>query len=178
MTDDEIKPRLRSLGRVAALVVPVVLVLTVALLALQDHGYASRESQDAHARSEVGASLTELLSWTPSNAASDLPTERKLLTGAFARHYAQLVRDTIAPSAEKSGLTSKARITASGVVNPVERGRVVLLYFVNVKVTGPASSGGQSSGSSQPYQNVVGSRIKVTAVYRHGHWLVERYDPV
>ena len=175
---DAIKPGGRSHGRLAALVVPVVLVLTVALLALQDHGYASRESQDADARSDVGASLTELLSWTPSNAARDLPTERKLLTGAFAAHYARLVRDTIAPSAEKSGLTSQAKITASGVVTPVDGGRVVLLYFVNVKVTGPASSGGQAGGSSQPYQNVVGSRIKVTAVNRHGHWLVERYDPV
>ena len=168
----------RSLGRLAAIVVPVVLVLTVALLAVQDHGYTSRESQGAQARSEVGTSLTELLSWTPASVSRDLPTERKLLTGAFESHYAQLVRDTIAPSAERSGLTSKAKITASGVVTPVDGGRAVLLYFVNVKVTGPASSGGNAFGSSQPYQNVVGSRIRVTAVYRDGHWLIERYDPV
>jgi hypothetical protein len=168
----------RSRWRLVAILVPVVLVLAVALLAVQDHRYAARESRGAEARAEVGASLTELLSWTPSTAASDLLTERDLLTGEFASQYAKLVRDTIAPSAEKSGLTSKAEITASGVVTPVAGDRVVLLYFVNVTVTGPASSRGSASGSAQPYKSVVGSRIEVTAVYRDGHWLIERYDPV
>lgn len=144
----------------------VALITAIAVVSWMAHSQRVEDDRAAEAQKEVGTSLVRLLSWTPRSVLSELDDEKGLLTGDFADDYAELVQDTIGPAARKSGLSSTAEIRASGVISQ-DGDKTELLYFVNVTVTGKGQK-----------DEVVGSRIRVTAVERDGTWLIEKYDPI
>jgi len=157
----------RVLGDVRVLVAAaIVLSLVACVVTWLAVSARSEDRRSAEARKEVGTSLVSLLSWRSATVSDELASEKKLLTGDFATEYERLVEQTIAPAASETKLDSEAEIVQSGVVT-IEDDKAVLLYFVNVTVSGPG----------QP-EDTVGSRIKATAVARDGHWLIQEYDPI
>jgi Mce-associated membrane protein len=152
--------------RVALGAAALVLVVATAVVCWMAHGERVQDDRAADAQKEVGTSLVRLLSWTPSSVVSELDDEKLLLTGDFADDYAELVRQSIGPAARESGLSSKAQISASGVISQ-DGDKIELLFFVNVTVGGKGQQ-----------DDTVGSRIQVTAVEKDGKWLIEKYDPI
>jgi Mce-associated membrane protein len=158
----------------------VVVVLTVALVVVTSlvHGERSADDRSDAALKEIGTSLTRLLSWKSRTVEAELDDELKLLHGDFADEYEGLVRKTIAPAARQSRLDASAEIVAAGVVDQNDDGQMVLLYFVNVKVSPSGRRDELTPLPPRPLGDEMGSRIEVTVVEVDGKFLIEGYKPV
>lgn len=161
-------------ARAAVVIGLVVIVVLAAGAALLNHRERQVDERTREAQADVAASLTRLLSWDAEGLDAEVEEEASLLTEDFADEYRQLVRENVAPAAEKAGLNAQASVVAQGVIK-ASADRVQFLYFVNV-----AMSQGDADPSNQvdPTKGTVGSRIKVTAERTDGRWLISSYDPI
>jgi Mce-associated membrane protein len=138
-----------------------------AALGLVLRGEHVSEQRQRQARAAAARSVPAVLSYRPATVESALKRERTLLGEPFADDFATLVRDDIAPTARKRGITTRATVVSNGV-SLVDGRSVTLLMFVNVATTERASK--------EPV--VTGSRLKVTMRQDGDRWLIVGLDPV
>jgi len=145
----------------------VVLALVALGLGIGIHREQVAEQRQREAKAAAAKSVRAVLSYRPSTVVSELKQERKLLGQPFADDFTTLVRDVIAPKAEKRGITTRATVVSNGVSSSDGR-TVTLLMFVNVATTERAAK--------EPV--VTGSRLKVTMRQTDHKWQIVGLDPV
>jgi len=123
------------LALVAAVVVTGVVVRA---------GNADRRADTLAARHGAVAAartaLTRALSYKAASVRADIAAAKPLLTGAFARQYAELATRAIIPTATRSGVSVHTSVSAAGVSSATGHDRVEVLVFANQVTTTKAKS--------------------------------------
>ena len=143
-----------------------MLLLALVALVVVNVLHVREESPRDEVPKTVADHVVKLLSYTPTTVASDLGKEKAWLTGDFEDQYTELVTQTVAPAAEKGGVTAEASVSGRGVVSS-SHDRVELLLFVNITTT--------RSASKDP--EVQGSRVRVVAQRVDGTWKISDLSP-
>ena len=154
---------------VTSTVAVVVLSLAIAAGVVWWKARSLREDDERRAAAVTAAAAASqaILSYSSATVAAEIDDEQDLLTGDFADEYARLVRDTIAPAAERARVSTEAEVVGQGVAS--DKGEdVVVLLFVNVTTTSPKLK--------QP--RVTGSRIEVVMREVDGDWLIADLQPI
>ncbi len=148
----------RPLVALAVALVALGLVLSVSL---RDPHAREREARAATAAART--SLEQLLSYSYQTLDAQASANAELLTGSFRSEYAQTMKSTIAPIAEKDKVVVRARTYEAGVMGQTPD-TVTVQVFLNQAKT--------SDGADQP--TVDQNRVIATMRRVDGRWLVEK----
>lgn len=146
------------------------LVLLAAAAAIFCGVQAHRATGDADARTDALAAaekrVPELLGYDAATLDEDLADARAQTTGDFTSDYGQILDDVVAPQAKARRISTRAEVSAAGVVRG-DRDEVVVLLFLTQTTT--ASQGGTT---------VTGSRVEVTMLPVGDDWRIGGLQPV
>jgi len=151
-----------------------LLALAAVLAALVFAGYAGVQAHlaavtaDARAAA-LGAAKTRvpvLLSYDKATLDKDLDRALEQTTGTFADDYEKILTEVVEPTARRRGISTKASVSAAGVVSG-DRDQVVVLLFLTQTTT---AKGDRSS--------VSGSRVEVTLKRSGDDWKIVGLQPV
>ncbi len=112
----------------------------------------------------VSGAVDEIFSYNYADVAKTRAAAQGLLTGAAIRQYDQLFA-LVEQQAPKEKLVVTTRVTNAGVE---------LLSGARARVLVFADQQDSKAGTSQA--SYAGAMFAVTAVFRHGHWLIENID--
>lgn len=145
----------------AALVVALAAFGLVLAVSLPDPHARERDARAATAAART--SLEQLLSYSYQTLDAQTQANAELLTGSFRAEYAQTMKSTIAPIAEKDEVVVRARTYEAGVMGQTPD-TVTVQVFLNQAKT--------SAGQDQP--SVDQNRVIATMRRVDGRWLVEK----
>lgn len=158
-----------SAGRGARLAAAGV-VLLAAAAAVFTGVQAQGATGDADARTDALAAaekrVPELLGYDAATLDEDLADARAQTTGDFTSDYGAILDDVVAPQAKARRISTRAEVSAAGVVRG-DRDEVVVLLFLTQTTT--AAQGGTT---------VTGSRVEVTMVPVGDNWKIAGIKPV
>jgi Mce-associated membrane protein len=146
---------------------PLVLgiVLGVSAVAVGVLGWQAVSASRAEANQDaaLAAARTEIpqvLSFSASTLDADLARARGLVSGTFANQFNQLTGEVVGPAIKQQGITTKAKVLRTGVVDD-QPGRVTVLMYVQQ----------DTSGAGQPAHQAV-NQVEATMTEVHGKWLI------
>ncbi|MBO0872771.1 MAG: hypothetical protein J2P19_05215 [Pseudonocardia sp.] len=146
----------------------VLLALVLAgVLGWRTYTAAADERATSAALAEASARTAALLSYSAPTLDADLARAKQQVTGDFTQRFDQLANTLIAPSTREQGITTKAVVARSAVID-TKPDRVVVLLFVNQTTTKPTQP--------EPMRSM--SQAKVTMAYVNGAWLIADLLPV
>lgn len=145
----------------------VVLAAGVGVLWWIDHDHGQVDDARQAALAAARKQAVEVLSYSHRTVEDDLQRAQDSLTGDFRDEFAQLTADVIVPAATRDGITTKAEVSAAGVVS-ADADVVKTLLFVSQTTT--------SKRLSEP--KIDGSRLEVTMTRVGDRWLISALDPV
>lgn len=155
-------------GRTAAAAAVLVALVAAVLCGVQ----AQRAGAVADARADALAAaekrVPDLLSYDAATLEEDLRRARSQTTGAFTADYGRILDDVVAPQAKARSISTRAVVSAAGVVRG-NRDEVVVLLFLTQTTT----TGGGADGTS-----VAGSRVEVTMRPADGGWKIGSLAPL
>lgn len=151
-----------------------LVALGVVLVALAMAVFAAVQAQRAAAASDARGDALDaaknrvpvLLSYDRDTLDEDLERALDQTTGSFADDYEQILTEVVEPTAHRRGISTKAVISAAGVVSG-DRDEVVVLLFLTQTTT---AKGDRSS--------VSGSRVEVTMARVGDDWKIAGLKPV
>ncbi|KRA28053.1 MULTISPECIES: hypothetical protein [unclassified Nocardioides] len=148
-------------------VVAVLVGLTAVLAAgWQAHRSAERAAARVDALSAARTRVPDLLSYDAGTLERDLDRALDQTTGDFADDYRKILADVVEPTAKSRGITTKASVSAAGVVSG-GTDEVVVLVFLTQTTT---ATGDRSS--------VSGSRVEVAMERVDEVWKISGLEPV
>jgi Mce-associated membrane protein len=155
---------------ISLIVATVILAGLAAGAAIQTHNLRASQpavnlaltdrALTAQVRTQVSATVGTIFSYSYANPAATRQAAQRLLTGPAIRQYNQLFA-LVEQKAPAEKLVLSTKVTDLGV-ELLAADRARLLVFVNQQ---------DRAGSGQAVYS--GAMFAVTAVRRHGHWLVE-----
>ncbi|RHW23618.1 h domain protein [Nocardioides immobilis] len=155
-----------SKSRLVALGV-VLVALALALFAgVQAHRAAAASDARADALDAAKTRVPVLLSYDKATLSGDLDRALDQTTGSFTDDYEKILTEVVEPTAQRRGISTKAAISAAGVVSG-DRDEVVVLLFLTQTTT---AKGDRSS--------VSGSRVEVTMARVGDDWKIAGLKPV
>jgi len=145
----------------------VLVALSLAGFAgLQAHRTAATSDARADALDAAKIRVPDLLSYDKGTLDEDLDRALDQTTGSFTDDYEQILTEVVEPTARRRGISTKAAISAAGVVSG-DRDEVVVLIFLTQTTT---AKGDRSS--------VSGSRVEVTMERAGEGWKIAGLMPV
>jgi Mce-associated membrane protein len=153
-------------SRLLALGVLVAAALLAVLAGLQAHLAASRADARTDALDAARTRVPVLLSYDRTTLGKDLDRALAQTTGSFADDYEKILTEVVEPTARRRGISTKASVSAAGVVSG-DREEVVVLLFLTQTTT---AKGDRSS--------VSGSRVEVTLKRSGDDWKISGLRPV
>lgn len=154
------KLRLLALGAV------LVAVALAVFAGLHAHRAAATSDARADALDAAKSRVPALLSYDKATLDEDLDRALAQTTGSFADDYEQILTEVVEPTAKRRGISTKAAISAAGVVSG-DSDEVVVLVFLTQTTT---AKGNRSS--------VSGSRVEVTMERTGDDWKIAGLMPV
>ena len=151
--------------QVALAVVLVALALAI-LAGLQAHLAAARAEARVDALAAAKTRVPALLSYDRASLDDDLDRAIEQTTGSFTDDYRTILTDVVKPTAARRGISTKAVVSAAGVVSG-DRDEVVVLVFLTQTTT---AKGGRTA--------VSGSRVEVTFERSGQAWKIAGLKPV
>ena len=151
--------------QVALAVVLVALALAI-LAGLQAHLAAATAEARADALAAAKTRVPALLSYDKASLDDDLDRAIEQTTGSFTDDYRTILTDVVKPTAARRGISTKAVVSAAGVVSG-DRDEVVVLVFLTQTTT---AKGGRTA--------VSGSRVEVTFERSGQAWKIAGLKPV
>ena len=151
--------------QVALAVVLVALALAI-LAGLQAHLAAATAEARADALAAAKTRVPALLSYDRASLDDDLDRAIEQTTGSFTDDYRTILTDVVKPTAARRGISTKAVVSAAGVVSG-DRDEVVVLVFLTQTTT---AKGGRTA--------VSGSRVEVTFERSGQAWKIAGLKPV
>ncbi len=153
-------------SRIIASAVVLVALALAAFVSLQAHRAAATSEARTDALSAAKTRVPDLLSYDKATLEEDLDRALDQTTGSFADDYEQILTEVVEPTAHRRGISTKAVISAAGVVSG-DRDEVVVLLFLTQTTT---AKGDRSS--------VSGSRVEVTMARVGDDWKIAGLKPV
>ncbi|KRA27872.1 MULTISPECIES: hypothetical protein [unclassified Nocardioides] len=148
-------------------VIALALAISAAVFTdLQAHRAAATADARDHALSAAKTRVPELLSYENATLDDDLAQAIAQTTGAFSDDYRTILTDVVTPTATEREISTKAAVSAAGVVSG-DRDEVVVLLFLTQTTT--AAKGGTS---------VSGSRVEVTMERDGDAWKIAGLKPL
>jgi Mce-associated membrane protein len=126
--------------------------------------------QAADRQVAIGAASTgtvKLLSYSADTLDQDFSAAEAMLTGDFLASYKQLTSQIVRPLAQKSRMTSTARVLAAGVESLTSQ-RAAILVFVDQTTT----------SQDKPSPTTTSSSVRVSLSQVNGTWLIAKFDSV
>lgn len=145
-------------------------LLVVLALAVAATWQARLAVADADARSDALEAATsrvpDLLSYDNATLHDDLARAAAQTTGRFGADYRKILDDVVEPTATKRAISTRASVSAAGIVSG-NREKVVVLVFLTQTTT---ARGNRSA--------VSGSRVEVTMERDGDTWKIAGLTPV
>lgn len=164
--------KMRSSGKVAASVLALLMVASLALLgALYWFSYRPDRATDAAAAKAAIAAASEgtvaVLSYSPDTLDRDFSSAKSHLTGDFLSYYDQFTQQIVAPAAKQKSVKTTAVVLRAAMADLRPDSAEVLL-FVN-----------QSTQSKdRPEPTFTNSSVSVKLTKANGKWLISSFNPV
>ncbi|RHW26321.1 hypothetical protein D0Z08_15320 [Nocardioides immobilis] len=152
--------------RLIALGLLVAALALAAFTGLQAQRAAAASDAREDALKAAQTRVPDLLSYDKATLAEDLDRALDQTTGSFTDDYEQILTEVVEPTAHRRGISTKAVISAAGVVSG-DRDEVVVLLFLTQTTT---AKGDRSS--------VSGSRVEVTMERDGDEWKIAGLMPV
>ncbi|MFC5731494.1 MULTISPECIES: h domain protein [Nocardioides] len=144
----------------------LVAVILGVFAGVQAHLAASTADARADALDAAKTRVPVLLSYDKTTLDEDLDRARAQTTGSFADDYEKILTEVVEPTAKRRGISTKATVSAAGVVSG-DRDEAVVLLFLTQNTT---AKGNRSS--------VSGSRVEVTLKRTGDDWKIAGLKPV
>lgn len=148
----------------AIAVIGLVFVLVVAYQARQAH---ETERAGTAAMKVARTAVPAILSYTDSNLATQLTSSRRLMTPAYAKRYASMVKTRVWPRARKFGVANQIGVVSTGIVKSTSETAVILVFANQTTRT-----------KEKPAGLTQGTRLEVTLHLRDDRWLVDDIRPL
>ena len=154
-------------------VVPVVLVIVTAVLAVAVYCIYYRPDQQTNAAAASSAQraaedgTVAVLSYAPETLDNDVATAKTFLTGDFLAYYTNFTQQIMAAAAQEQHVTTTATVVRSGVAELYPDSAVVLV-FVNKQTV--------SKDLKSPQGTRTSVRVGLTKV--GGSWRISEFDPL
>jgi Mce-associated membrane protein len=145
----------------------VVSAVVVGLLTWQTIGDLRTQRDRTDALNAARTGITEVLSYSPANVNAQLASMRKIMSRDFAVQFDRMATAVIVPATQQVGLTTKADVIRSAVVDS-QPGQADVLLFVK-QVT---------SSNTQTQAQTVTNQVKVTMTKSNGQWLISNMQPL
>jgi len=176
----------RSVGRLAAVIVLVVLLVGSIAGAASVYWWVYRPDQQAFGLSVFKTNVDQqirdrqkqvtdaardgtvaLLSYAPDSLDKDLANAKSHLTGEFLKYYSQFTDQIVAPAAKEKGVKTEATV-ARAAVSELHPNDAVVLVFVNQVTT----------SKDRPDPALATSSVVVKLSKTDGRWLISEFNPV
>jgi Mce-associated membrane protein len=141
-------------------IVLAVSAVAVGVLGWQAVGASRAQANQDAALAAARTEIPQVLSFSVSSLDADLARARGLVSGAFANQFNQLTGEVIGPAVKQQGITTKAKVLRTGIVD-AQPGRVTVLMYVQQ----------DTSGAGQPAHQAV-NQVEATMTEVHGKWLI------
>jgi len=146
--------------------IALLLALAAGYVKWQDDTVRSDAAAGIESAQAAKDSTVALLSYQPTTVERQLGAARELVTGDFAKTYAQLTHDVVIPGAEQKQISATATVPAVSSVSASETHAVALVYVNQSTVIGTGAPTASTSA------------VRVTLDKVNGRWLISRFDPV
>jgi Mce-associated membrane protein len=161
-----------SSGRIAAALLALLVVTSLALLAWQFYFYYRPDrATDAEAAKAAISAASEgtvaVLSYSPDTIDRDLSSAKSHLTGDFLTYYSQFTDQIVRPAAKQKSVKTSA-VVLRHALSEFRPDSATVLLFVN-----------QSTQSKdRPEPTLTSSSVLVTMTKANGKWLISSFNPV
>lgn len=157
------EPLLRRI--LAALAVAGLILILV--VGHQARAAEAAERAGTAAMKAARTSVPAILSYTDSNLANQLTTNRRLMTPGYAKRYTAMVKKRVLPQVRKFGVANQVGVVSSGIVRSTSS-RAVILVFAN-----------QTTRTKDKPEGITqGTRLEVTLRHQDDRWLVDDLRPL
>lgn len=153
-------------SRMMALGAVLVAAALAVVVGLQAHLAASTADARSDALDAARTRVPVLLSYDTATLDEDLDQALDQTTGSFTDDYEQILTEVVEPTARRRGISTKASVSAAGVVSG-DRDKVVVLLFLTQTTTATGS-----------HSSVTGSRVEVTLESSGDDWKIAGLQPV
>ena len=160
-----ITPRM-SRSRIAALGIALVALALAILAGVEAHLAVATSDARADALAAAKTRVPALLSYDKASLDHDLDRALNQTTGSFTDDYEQILTEVVEPTARRRGISTKASVSAAGVVSG-DRDKVVVLLFLT-----------QTTNAKGSRSSVTGSRVEVTLEPSGDGWKIAGLQPV
>lgn len=148
-----------------------VFAVLLALAAAIFFGIHARNAAVSHQARQDALSAAEtrvpkLLSYKPATLDEDLAEALEQTTGDFTADYGKILEGVVKPEAAARKISTKAAVSAAGVVSGDQDEVVVLLFLTQTTNAGDAGT------------SVAGSRVEVTMAKDGDDWKIARLKPL
>lgn len=160
--------RVRAL-LLAGLAVGVVLAAALtSVLGWRAYSAAATDRATAAAMDAAKGRAADLLTFSAPTLDADLARAKLQVTGEFVGRFDRLTSTLIAPSTKQQGITTKAVVARSAVIDAGSDRVVTLLLFINQTTS--------TAAAPQPVQHM--SQAKVTMSRVGDAWLISDLIPI
>ena len=153
-------------SRMIALGAVLVAAALAVFVGLQAHLAASTADARSDALDAARTRVPVLLSYDKATLDEDLDQALDQTTGSFTDDYEQILTEVVEPTARRRGISTKASVSAAGVVSG-DRDKVVVLLFLT-----------QTTNAKGSRSSVTGSRVEVTLEPSGDDWKIAGLQPV
>lgn len=158
---------MKRVAVVVAVLVVTALVGCDAFLGWRLHHAHAAVNDRTALLARVNVVMPELLSYSGTTITTDTAKAAADTTGDFKTEFTTAMRTVVAPTATRTGVVTKASVSAAGVTT-LNANTATVLVFLNQTTT----------SKTRPLPAVTGSRLSVTLEKVNGQWLVSGVKPL